>query len=132
MKTLLYLVGSLAILVVLIYVSQLVASESAEVVVLTSQGLDGEQDTRLWVVDLDGVQYLRASPDSGWYQRLVADPAVLLVRDGTRAAYRAEVRMAVADDVNRLMREKYDWRDAYIDFLIGGRDEAVPVALIPN
>ena len=57
---------------------------------------------------------------------------VLLVRDGTRAAYGAEVRMAVADDVNRLMREKYGWRDAYIDFLIGGRDEAVPVALIPN
>ena len=132
MKMLLYLVGSLVILVVLIYVSQLIASESGEVVVLTSQGPDGGQDTRLWVVDLEGVQYLRASPDSGWYQRLVAEPEVMLVRNGNSAAYRAEVRTAVVAEVNRLMREKYGWRDAYIEFLIGDRMASVPVALIPN
>ena len=84
------------------------------------------------MVDLDGLQYLRASPDSGWYQRLVAEPLVLLVRHGDSAAYRAEIRMARAEDVNRLMREKYGWRDAYIEFLIGDRMAAVPVALIPD
>lgn len=132
MKLLLYLVGSLIILVVLVFVSQLIASESAEVVVLTSQGPDGGQETRLWVVDLEGVQYLRANPDSGWYQRLVAEPDVELVRNGNSATYRAQVRMAVVADVNRLMREKYGWRDAYIEFLIGDRMAAVPVALIPD
>ncbi|HEY5681244.1 MAG TPA: hypothetical protein VIS55_14340 [Pseudomonadales bacterium] len=132
MKFVGYLIGSVVILVVLIFVSQLVASESAEVVVLTSQGPDGGQDTRLWVVDRDGLQYLRASPDSGWYQRLAAEPQVLLVRNGNSAAYRAEIRMALAEDVNRLMREKYGWRDAYIEFLIGDRMAAVPVALIPD
>jgi hypothetical protein len=131
-KFIAYLIGSLVILVVLIFVSQLVASESAEVVVLTSQGPDGGQDTRLWVVDLDGLQYLRASPDSGWYQRLVAEPRVLLVRNGNSAPYLAEIRMAHVEDVNRLMREKYGWRDAYIEFLIGDRMAAVPVALIPD
>ena len=132
MKFFLYLIGALAILVVLTFVSQLGASESGEVVVLTSQGPDGGEDTRLWVVDLDGLQYLRASPDSGWYQRLVAEPQVLLVRHGDSVAYRAEIRMARAEDVNRLMREKYGWRDAYIEFLIGDRMAAVPVALIPD
>lgn len=132
MKFVAYLIGSLAILVVLIFFSQLIASESAEVVVLTSQGSDGGQETRLWVVDLDGVQYLRASPDSGWYQRLLAEPQVLLVRSGNSAAYRAQTRMDVVADVNRLMREKYGWRDVYIEFLVGDRADAVPVALIPN
>ncbi len=132
MKIVLYSIGSLLLLVVLVFVSQIVASETGEVVVLTSQSADGPQETRLWVVDLDGVQYLRASPDSGWYQRLVTAPEALLERNGARQPYRAEARLAQAADVNRLMHEKYGWRDAYIDFLLGGRDDAVPVALVPQ
>ena len=83
-------------------------------------------------MDLDGVQYLRASPDSGWYQRLVAEPDARLERGGSSAAYRTEARLDLADEVNGLMHEKYGWRDTYIEALIGGRDDAVPVALIPR
>ena len=113
-------------------VSQMVASETGEVVVLTSQSAEGEQETRLWVVDLDGVQYLRASPDSGWYQRLVAEPEAKLERDGTTLAYRAEAQLQHRDAVNDLMQAKYGWRDTYIDMLIGGRDDAIAVALLPG
>ena len=132
MKIIFYLVGALLALVMLVFVSQMVASETGEVVVLTSQSPEGDQETRLWVVDLDGVQYLRASPDSGWYQRLVAEPEALLEREGSTLAYRTEARLANRDAINDLMQAKYGWRDTYIDMLIGGRDDAVPVALIPT
>ena len=132
MRILLYLLGALLALVVLVFVSQMVASETGEVVVLTSQGPDGPQETRLWVVDLNGVQYLRASPDSGWYQRLVAEPDAMLERQGEARAYRTEARLELAAEVNDLMQDKYGWRDTYIDLLIGGRGDAVPVALMPQ
>ena len=130
MKIVFYLIGTLLAFVVLIFVSQIVASETGEVVVLTSQSPDGPEETRLWVVDLDGVQYLRASPDSGWYQRLVAEPDALLERHGETQRYHSEARLDLADDINALMRGKYGWRDAYIDLLLGGREDAVPVALL--
>ncbi len=130
MKIVLTLVGALLALVVLIFVTQIVASETGEVVVLTSQGAEGPEQTRLWVVDLDGLQYLRASPDSGWYQRLVAAPEAQLERNGETRRYRAQARLDVADEVNGLMRGKYGWRDVYIDLLLGGRGDAVPVALL--
>ena len=41
MKIVLYLVGALLAIVILVFVSQLVASETGEVVVLTSDGADG-------------------------------------------------------------------------------------------
>jgi hypothetical protein len=132
MKVVLYLIGTLIAIIVLVFASQMVASESAEVVVLTSQGPDGPEETRLWVVDHQGVQYLRASPDSGWYQRLVAEPDALLARGSETRGYRTEARLDLAGEVNGLMQEKYGWRDTYIDLLIGGRDDAVPVALIPQ
>ena len=132
MKIVLYLIAALLAFVVLVFVSQMVASETGEVVVLTSQGPDGPDETRLWVVDLDGIQYLRASPDSGWYQRLLAEPDALLERNGETRGYRAEARLTLAAVINDLMHEKYGWRDAYIDLLLGGRDDAVPVALIPQ
>lgn len=131
MKVLLYLVGGLLALLLLVAVSQLVASETGEVVVLTSQSAGGDQETRLWVVDLAGVQYLRAGTDSGWYQRLVAAPEAGLTRAGKAGRYRAEARPEVVDEVNRLMLEKYGWRDTYIALLLGGRQGAVPVALLP-
>jgi hypothetical protein len=131
MKILLYVLGALVALVAIVFVSQIIASESAEVVVLTSQGPEGAEETRLWVVDLDGIQYLRASPDSGWYERLLADPEVKLERDGETASYRAETRLERVAEINSLMQQKYAWRDSYIELLLGGRDDAIPVALLP-
>jgi len=131
MKILFYLLAILAVLVALVFVSQIVASESAEVVVLTSEGAEGPEETRLWVVDLDGVQYLRASPGSGWYERLRATPEVMLERAGETASYRAETRLPQAAQINTLMQQKYGWRDSYIDLLLGGRADAIPVALLP-
>ncbi|MEM8766133.1 MAG: hypothetical protein AAGE43_01715 [Pseudomonadota bacterium] len=131
MKYLLYTLGTLLGLVVLVFALQFVASESGEVVVLGSDSAEGLKETRLWVVEIDGVQYLRAGPDSGWYQRLLENPAATLRRADVTDAYTAQTQMAQAETLNALMREKYGWGDVVIEYLVGGRDEAVPVAMIP-
>jgi len=124
-------IGVLLGITALVFIGQMVASESAEVVVMTSQGSEGPEETRLWVVEHEGLQYLRAQADSGWYQRLVATPEIGLERAGVSQRYLARTDPELAAEVNRLMRDKYGWRDVYIDWMIGGREEAVAVALVP-
>lgn len=131
MRYVLYALSALFGLVLLVFLVQIVASETGEVVVLTTEAPDGPKDTRLWVVEIDGTQYLRAGPDSGWYLRLAARPEVRLARAETRASYRAESRPHDASAVNDLMRDKYGWRDVVIEVLVGGRDDAIAVALVP-
>jgi hypothetical protein len=116
---------------VLMFVMEIVASESAEVVVLTTAAEDGPKETRLWVVDRDGTQYLRAQPGSGWYARLVATPEVRFERRGLTGRFRAVANPESSGEINRLMREKYGWRDAYISWLLGSREEAIAVELVP-
>jgi hypothetical protein len=118
-------------LVAVAFLMQIVASETAEVVVLTSEGSDGPEETRLWVVEYDGSQYLRASEDSGWYQRLKATPEVSLARGESSDRYFAQAQSGLGGEINRLMLEKYGWRDVYIEWMIGGRDDAVAVKLVP-
>jgi hypothetical protein len=132
MKVLKISLSVVVLALVAVYGMQMIASESAEVVVLHSQGGDGVEQTRLWVVDLDGAQFLRASADSGWYQRLLAEPAIQLERDGVMSAYRAEADPNLASEINTLMAQKYGWRDSYIELLIGGRDDAIAVRLSPT
>jgi hypothetical protein len=132
MRYLLIGLGALLGLVVLIIGGQIVASETGEVVVLETTASSGPERTRLWVVELDGVQYLRGEPGTGWCERLTADPAVALERAGRLSDYRAEIRHERVAEVNRLMREKYGWRDVYISWLLGSREDALAVALVPR
>jgi len=130
LKALVWILGGLVAVALLILVSEIVASETGEVVVLTTVGPEGEPvETRLWVVDLDGSQYLRAGEGSGWYGRLVAQPVVTLRRGEDSAFYQAVPSAQARDAVNDLMLQKYGWRDVYIGWLVGGRDDAIPVRL---
>jgi|GEM_PF-788500 len=115
-----------------VLILQGVASESGEVVVLSTQGSGDEpEETRLWVVDLDGFQYLRAGqPRSGWFERLQATPRVGVERGDVRMAYDAIPRPELRDQVNDLMRSKYGWADEFVGKLFG-RDDATPVRLEP-
>ncbi len=112
------------------FVLMFVASESGEVVVLSSLDADGKpQETRLWVVDLNGYQYLRAGdPASAWYARIRDNGRVGLQRGDTRAAYDAIAEPGLRDAVNALVREKYGIADQYISALLG-RDDATPIRL---
>ena len=107
------------------------ASESGEVVVLTSVDASGEfRETRVWVVDLDDGTYLRAgSSDSAWLLRVRARPLVMLERAGQRR----EVRLVVAEDmtatVNAHMAHKYGLADMVIG-AIAPRSNAVALRVV--
>jgi F420H(2)-dependent quinone reductase len=113
-------------------VLQMVASESGEVVVLSTRGTGtAPEETRLWVVDYDGRQYLRAGqPGSGWFLRLNANPRVGVERAGRRAAYDAVPEPDRQTIINELMQQKYGWADTFIGKLFG-RSDAIPVRLDP-
>lgn len=115
-----------------VMILQGVASESGEVVVLSTQGAGDEpEETRLWVVDLDGFQYLRAGqPGSAWLKRLQATPRVGVERGDVRMAYNAIPEPERRAQINDMMAAKYGWADAFIGKLFG-RDGAIPVRLEP-
>ena len=133
MKRVAVALGAVAALVATFYLSQLLASESGEVVVLTTKDAAGEPvQTRVWIVEYDGDLWLRiGQPGSAWHQRLADDPKVEVVRGGVTRPYHAEPRQDRRDAINDLMREKYLWADWYIDALFDASD-ALPIRLIPR
>ena len=125
--------GVVVTLVALVGLSQLLASESGEVVVLTTTQADGSAvQTRLWIVEHDGDVWLRiGQPGSGWHLRIQSEPDVDVERGGSSVAYRAEPVPDARGAINGLMREKYGWADWYIDALFDLGD-AVPIRLVPR
>ena len=89
MKRLLRVIGVIVAIVVVLFIAQIVASESGEVVRITTVDASGEQhETHLWVVDHDGHAWLRSgSPTSGWYARLKETPTLDLERNGEHGEY---------------------------------------------
>jgi hypothetical protein len=108
-------------------------SERGEVVRLrTYDGGTDPQDTRLWIVELDGASFVRGLASKGWVQRARANPRVRLRRAGEwRELTAVELDPASwRGRVNEAMRDKYgpaDWLTAiFRDF-----DQAVPFRLDP-
>jgi hypothetical protein len=127
-------VVALLVLAVGVVALQIIASESAEVVVLHARDADGSSaETRLWLADLDGRPYLRAgAAGSSWFGRLSANPEVEVERDGTRVGYLAVPDPDERAALNAAMRAKYGWREAVISLLVGGREAAIPIRLEPR
>jgi len=133
MKLLLRLIGGVVAIVVVLFVVQAVASESGEVVKITTVDGAGEQHrTHLWVVDHDGHAWLRSgSPTSGWYARLKETPTLDMERNGERAEYTITVDASQVATINALMHEKYGWADTYIGLFID-HARSVPIRLDPR
>ena len=73
-----------------------------------------QQETEVWIVDLDSGSYLRSSaPDSAWVARLRANPVVDLIRHGSQRQYRAVFvdDEAIREELNRAMERKYGFAD---------------------
>ena len=106
--------------------------DEGEVVTLITIDENGHEfEIGLWIVDLDGVPYLRAkSTDATWLQRIRGRPDVQLDRAGRRDGYRAFP--IVADDtrnsVSRAMAEKYGRLDRVVA-LFRDYNHSVPVRL---
>jgi hypothetical protein len=123
----------LAMVIIAWWLGQMIASESAEVVVLYTQDKSGEQfSTRLWIVDHEGHAWLRSgSEQSGWYQRLLVLPEIELLRGSDRRSLVSEAEPDYRDTINQLMAKKYGWRDTYVGLLFS-RDDAIPVRLVTD
>ena len=126
--------------IAVIFIGERLAAERIEVIELhTYSGSNEIVTTRLWVLDLEGFQYLRVGSDgsdgSGWYDRLQENLAkhgyFEVTRDGKSARYRSEIRPKKSIEVNQLMSAKYGWGDTFIGKLVGGRFGSIPIQLIP-
>ena len=109
------------------------ASESGEVVVLTTtNATGGKEQTRLWVVDRDGAQWLRAgSGHPGWLARIQANPRMEVERGGHTTAYRGTPVPEMSAEINRMMAEKYQTADRIVGLFVS-REHSVPVRLDPE
>ena len=109
------------------------AAERIEVVELIAANEAGEKRiTRLWVVDDEGMAYLRVGADgSGWYDRILMNDSVEVVRDGVTAEYRVQARPEKSVRINELMQQKYTWGDTLIGQMLGGREGSIPLELQP-
>ena len=135
MRLVVRIFGGLLAALVALAVALLVASEIDEVVVLHTRDAEGEMaSVRLWIVDLDGEQWLRAGGvERGWFRRVRAQPEVTLERDGERGEFRAVVidEPAARERVDAAMREKYGTIDALILWL-ERTSHTVPIRLEPR
>lgn len=136
MKTLLRVVLGLVVVVVLLGILQVVAAEGIEVVVVHTIDDTGEpHETRIWILEDQGKVYIRGG-EGGWTSRVAANPEIALERDGGFEQVTGVVQIddGIRRHVNRLFREKYGWRDAFISMLIAdpGREHAVVIEVVPR
>ena len=124
--------GVLAAIVVFGIVQTLAAERVEVVELMTTDESGNESITRLWVVDHEGVEYLRAGAENAqWFTRLEATPEIRLRRGERVIKYRAVPIPEKRQIVNDLMLEKYTWGDSFFATIFGSRDGSVPVELHP-
>lgn len=125
------IIGILLLLPFVLAIAILIASEwGGEVVTLETYDARGTMfSTSLWIVDLYGDEWLRASdPEAGWVGRLREASNVVLIRDGVRKGYRAEIVRDFGDRINDGMREKYGFADQ-LTSLLRDPEEVVAIRL---
>jgi hypothetical protein len=110
-----------------------VAGEVTEVAVLRTFDADGSAHaTKLWIVDHDGVPWVRvANPRRQWYRRLAGNPHAELTREGaTRPVLATAVQDApVREVIDARFRAKYGLVDWWYGLLV--RRDPIPVRLDP-
>jgi hypothetical protein len=125
----------LALLLVLfaIAIGTYVAGELVEVVVVRTADDEGAvHETKVWVVDYDGVPWVRvANPERHWFHRLASHPRIELIRKGVPQqvdAHPQDTPEARAT-LDARFREKYGLVDWWYGVLL--RRHAIPVRLDP-
>ena len=133
MKYLAWGLGVLVVIAIAFIAAERLASERIEVVELHAMDETGELvTTRLWVADHDGKQYLRVGSDgSGWFSRILANPAVKVTRDGKTMSATAIPDPSKSEVINQIMQEKYSWGDTLIGKMVGERAGSIPIELRP-
>ena len=131
MKTILTVLG----LVVACFLALVVVTATplvGEVVTLhTLDADDAWQTTPLWIVDLDSGSYLRAgTPDeSGWLNRLRANPKARLERSTKVEEVTLIESSAQREEVHLAMAAKYGWADAFVALVSGDRNDSLSLRI---
>jgi hypothetical protein len=108
---------------------------AGEVVTLTTTDSAGApQQTPLWIVDRDGVGWLRAgSQDAKWFARLRENPKIQLERAGKTATYKATLAPEAIPETDALMAEKYGLADLVVHWFVPRpRGNSMAVRLDPE
>jgi hypothetical protein len=101
-----------------------------EVIVLrTQEPAGGWLESRLWIVDDEGVAWLHGSAESHWMRNLAARPMVEVVRGGETHRYRATLVPGPHPRLHKLMREKYGVADRWVRFVGPDGASTTPVRL---
>jgi len=133
-----HILHAIAVLVAVCVVGALLLDEG-EIVTLVTEDAEGCHETQLWVVEIEGAQYLRASSERvAWLARLRREPRVELVRGhGATAERRAYIASVVTLDpdlrasIDRAMAEQHGLADRVWQVLTARRGGVVPVRLLP-
>jgi hypothetical protein len=111
--------------------------DEGEIVILETHGADRIYTTQLWIVELDGVRYLRSGrSDTDWLARLQASPEVALRATDAPHVEASPYRALPVNDadlrerVNRAMAEKYGFSDVIWSWVVD-RSGAVAIRLEP-
>jgi hypothetical protein len=120
-------------LLLLVAFATYLAGEQTEVAVLHTVDAGGASHaTKMWVVDHDGVAWVRvARPERLWFQRLEAQPRVEITRgDETQPMLAQPDRSPQARvAIDAAFRAKYGLVDWWYGVLL--RSDAIPVRLEP-
>ena len=123
--------GLLVLLIV--GIATYLAGEQVEVAVLRTVDSEGVAiDTKMWIVDYDGVPWVRvANPNRQWFKRLSRQPRAGLIRHGslTPVIARAQTGPDAQAILDRRFREKYGAVDWWYGALL--RRGAIPLRLDP-
>lgn len=123
---------TLLLLAPILYLAALViASEyGGEVVVLETENEQGGRfETSLWIVDLYGDTWLRSGdPNAAWLMRIRNNPEVIVIRDGERLPYHAEIVPDFGSRINAGMAEKYGFANTIVSTVHDG-DGVVAIRL---
>jgi len=90
-------------LLIIVLATQMLTSElGSEIVELHTLDDTGQSHTtRLWIVDHEGIPYLRAGmASSGWLLRALSNNAVEMTRNGVTGSYNFEPREQMRDTIN--------------------------------
>jgi hypothetical protein len=93
-------------------------------VVVLESGAE-KRRTRIWIVDVDGVAYIRGNANGSWVARVRDHAKVRLRRAGEWRSHRAIPVATDATRVHRAMRSKYGFSERLREALRGVESSAV-------
>jgi hypothetical protein len=128
------LVGALCVLLLVAGIT-IFAAESGEVVLLRTQGGDGQwRETRVWIIQSEGELWIEATtPDRPFMADLGVDLKVEIVGGDTAIPYWALVvhRDIAHEFIREEMRARYGWADWWIGLLFDN-SRSVAIRLKPR